>query len=230
MLIGGMTSLKPAEFVVSYLKIEPRQIELGGTVTISVNVTNVGETLGSYNVTLNVEEGLIISVKEVTLQGGESERVEFEFKPESEGTYDVDIEGMIGTIYVIILAPPLPPFLSDLTITPTELERGDNVTISLDIMNPNNRSITYIVTMKIGELTLLVDVELEAYESKTVSHTVTPEIVGEYYVTVDGLSGSVTVKPKPSFWDNIPGFPYESIILGLIAVIIILWYARTRKF
>jgi len=50
---------------------------------------------------------------------------------------------------------------------------GDDVTISFDIENIDNQSFTYIVTMRVGELTLLVDVELGAYESKTVSRTMT---------------------------------------------------------
>jgi len=141
-------------------------------------------------------------VKEVTLQGGESEIVEFEFVPEAERTYDVDIEGMIGTIFVVIPipVPPLPPYLSNLTVTPTEIEIGDNVTISLDIRDMHNQSFTYIVTMQIDELTLLVDVELEPYEFKTVSRTITPEMIGEYHVWVQGLTGNFTVKapPKPA--------------------------------
>jgi hypothetical protein len=54
--------------------------------------------------------------------------------------------------------------------------------------------------MQIGELTLLVDVELEPYESKTVKRTITPDMVGDFNVTVDGLTGSFTVKtpPKPA--------------------------------
>jgi hypothetical protein len=103
--------------------------------------------------------------------------------------------------------PPLPPFLSDLTVTPSELERGDNVTIGLDIMNPNNQSITYIVTIRvegigqmgahIEKLTLFVDVELGAYESETVQHTITPDVAGHYNVTVDGMTGSFVVVRPP---------------------------------
>lgn len=93
--------------------------------------------------------------------------------------------------------PPLPPLLSNLTATPTEIERGDNVTISLDIENIDSQSFTYIVTMKIGELTVLIDVELGAYESKTVSQKITQDITGDYIVTVDGLTGSFSVKTLP---------------------------------
>jgi len=83
--------------------------------------------------------------------------------------------------------------------------------------------------VQIGDTMIMEDVELEGHESRTVSHTIKPESVGDYEVEVDGLMGSFTVKPKPSFLDKIPGFSYESIILGLIAVIIILWYARARS-
>ncbi len=96
--------------------------------------------------------------------------------------------------------PPLPPLLSNLAITPVELESGGEVTIGLDIENIDSQSFTYIVTMQIGELTLLVDVELGAYESKTVSRTITLDMVGVFNVTVDGLTGNFTVKtpPKPA--------------------------------
>ena len=91
--------------------------------------------------------------------------------------------------------PPLPPVLSDLTVTPAEIGLGTNVTISLNIMNLDSQSFTYMVTMQIGELTLLVDVELEPYELETVSRTITPDTVGDYNVTVDGMTGSFKVKP-----------------------------------
>ena len=47
-------------------------------------------------------------------------------------------------------------------------------------------------------------------------------------LSIARMDGIKSVKPEPSFWDKIPGFPYESIIIGLIAVIIIVW--RAHKF
>jgi hypothetical protein len=105
-----------------------------------------------------------------------------------------------------IPTPPLPPFFSDLTVTPSELELGDNVTIGLDVMNPNNQSITYIVTIRVEgtcicsnmeNVTLWVDVELGAYESETVQHAITPDVAGDYNVTVDGMTGSYVVVRPP---------------------------------
>jgi len=255
------------------------------------------------------------------------------------------ISGLLVLMFILVASasaqltiptPPLPPIFTDLNITPSELELGDNVTISLDIMNPNNGSITYIVTIRIPISEAppygipinetLVYVELEPYESKTVQHTIIPDKVGDFSFTVDGMTGSFVVKEpkkpfevivndfqvhplgievededdvwtfrisynvtnvgdyygnysvrskidgmvvdsnvffleagetqsylfevergigtyqveveeftesievtlihKRSFWDEIPGFPYESIIIGLIAIISIL---RTRN-
>ncbi|GAH82380.1 unnamed protein product, partial [marine sediment metagenome] len=123
------------------------------------------------------------------------------------------------TVLEIIPLPPIPPILSNLTVTPSELERGDNVTISLDIENIDNQSFTYIVTMHIENVneppstwppygvTLLVDVELGAYEAKTVSRTITMDTVGDFNVTVDGLTGSFTVETP-----EIPLKPAEFIV------------------
>jgi len=107
---------------------------------------------------------------------------------------------LIGGMHAIIV-PPLPPYLSDLTITPEEVELGGDVTISLLVENIDSQSITYIVTMQIegrrGDLPVVVYVELEAYESMLVSQTITPVTVGDHDVTVDGLEGSYTVNPVP---------------------------------
>jgi PKD repeat protein len=118
---------------------------------------------------------------------------------------------------LVIPTPPLPPFFSNLIITPTELELGDNVTVSFDIMNPNDRTISYgfemQIEMPIGEqLNLLVDVELEAHELKTVSRTIFPPSVGIYNVTVIGMTGSFTVEAP-----EIPLEPAEFVLSELEA-------------
>ncbi|MCW4048530.1 MAG: hypothetical protein NWE89_02220 [Candidatus Bathyarchaeota archaeon] len=248
------------------------------------------------------------------------------------------ISGLLVLMFILVACvsaqpptPPLPPILSDLAISPfiissmipARITSGDNVTIRFVVTNTDNQSFVYMTTMQIGNVTLMIDVELGAYESKTVSHTITPEHVGfynvkvngltgsfyvwpletkaaefevsklrlfteieegaditifvnvsnigdvegthqvdlkldgevvysinvtlssmgseevqlwiegglptgAYQVEVEGLTGSFTVTPEPSIWDKIPGFPYTSIIIGLIAIIFILW--RSRKF
>jgi beta-lactamase superfamily II metal-dependent hydrolase len=265
------------------------------------------------------------------------------YRTDLHGTVEITTDGVDYSVKTekLSLTPPPPPIISNLSITPPEIERGENVTIGLDIENIDSQSFTYIVTMKIENVndppptwppynvSLTIYVELGAYESKAVSHTITLDTIGDYNVTVDGLTGSFTVKappkpaefefsnlrifypgvippevergqtvtvtvsieaenvgelegsrtvelkvdgevtdskgvtleggasatvlfeltrgegthevevegftesftvnPKPSFWDRIPGFPYESIILGLLTGVFVLWLLSRRK-
>ena len=110
-----------------------------------------------------------------------------------------------------IPTPPLPPIFTDLNITPAEIEPGNEVTISFTITNIDNQTLVYTVNMQIGELTLLIDVELGAYESKTVSRTITSYIFGDYDVRVDSLEGSFTVK-----FHEVPTPPLPPILSNLV--------------
>ena len=38
-----------------------------------------------------------------------------------------------------------------------------------------------------------------------------------------------TPKEEKSFWDRIPGFPFESIIIGLIFSVILLWLIQRAR-
>ena len=111
------TELAP-EFNVTNLKIEPKEVEPGKEVIISVKVTNTGELPGTYKVTsvkvantgelhgtykvaLGVTDGITtILEKEVTLEGGKSETIEFKISPEVEGTYNVEVDGLTGSFTV----------------------------------------------------------------------------------------------------------------------------------
>ena len=53
--------------------------------------------------------------------------------------------------------------------------------------------------------------------------------IGDHIVEIGELSGSFTVNPKPTFWDKIPGPPYESIILGLVTGVLVLLLLSRRK-
>lgn len=55
-LVGSFVALEipEAEFVVSDLVIEPSEVYLGQSVSISVVVTNIGTLAGSYEVTCEV--------------------------------------------------------------------------------------------------------------------------------------------------------------------------------
>jgi len=92
-----------------------------------------------------------------------------------------------------IPTPPLPPIFSNFSITPTEIQLGDYIIISFVIENTNNRSITWMSTNRIGDITQIIEIELENYESKIIWYRIIPHAAGEYDVWIDGHTGTFRV-------------------------------------
>ncbi len=103
------------------------------------------------------------------------------------------------------------------------------VTISIDVTNIGEEMGGCIVELKVsGEVIDSKGVTLEGGASATVLFELTRG-EGTHEVEVEGFTESFTVNPKPSFWDKIPGFPYKSIILGLMIGALVLWLFSRRK-
>ena len=215
----------PLPPIFTYLNITPAEIEPGNEVTITFTITSSDNQSFTYTVSMQIGE--LNFLIDVELGAYESKTVSRTIPQYIPGDYNVTIDSLEGSFTVKFHefpTPPLPPFLDNLNITPAEVERGENVTISLTIMNTDSQSITYGVTMNIEnaafpppvwppyDVTLRIWVDLEAYESKTVSRTLTLDMVGEYHVWVDGLTGIFTVgtwPPEP------PLKPAELVLSGL---------------
>jgi len=230
--------LKPAELVLSDLSITPEEAELWGdidvwTFKITVNVTNVGEQEGMDKINLRVD-GSIVDWRTVELKAGEKVTIIYDVT-RGAGSYTVEVDGLTGGFEV--KAPPKPAEFefSDLRIfypgvIPPEVERGQTVTVtvSIEVENVGELEGGRAVELKVdGEVVDSKGVTLEGGASATVLFELTRG-EGTHEVEVERFTDSFTVNPKPTFWDKIPGFPYESIILGLIAAIIIIW--RSHKF
>jgi len=98
------------------------------------------------------------------------------------------------TDVIIIPSPLLPPFFSDFSITPTEIVQGHDLIISFVIRNPNNQSITRMSATRIGDFfTQIIEIRLEAYESKFICYRIIPHAAGEYDVWIDGQTGTFKV-------------------------------------
>lgn len=98
------------------------------------------------------------------------------------------------TDVIIIPSPPLPPFFSGFSITPTEIMLGEDLAISFVIRNPNNQTITRMSATRIGDFfTQIIEIRLEAYESKHIYYRIIPHVVGEYDVWIDGQTGTFKV-------------------------------------
>ncbi|MFC2043980.1 Ig-like domain-containing protein [Chloroflexota bacterium] len=99
---------KPAAFTVSSLSISPSEVNVGEMVTISVMVANTGEATGTHIVTLELN-GVAAETREVTVNGGASQKVTFTTARDTAGSYTVSIAALSGKFTVKELPVEKPP-------------------------------------------------------------------------------------------------------------------------
>jgi hypothetical protein len=98
-LVAVSAAVKPPDFVVADLSISPRETEKGNQVEISASVTNRGDVAGAFSATLKVD-GKVDTVREIRLDGGESQRVIFPMVKMTPGVYGIDVHGQTGTLTI----------------------------------------------------------------------------------------------------------------------------------
>jgi len=101
-------AVKPAAFSSSMLNISPLEVNVGGTVTISLLVSNTGGKSGSHTVSLKIN-GVKEADKSVTIDAGDSETVTFSVTKEEAGSYSVEVDGLKGSFTVAPAPAPVPP-------------------------------------------------------------------------------------------------------------------------
>ena len=126
--------------------------------------------------------------------------------------YGTDIHGTVivttdGKSYSVQLekeaAPRAPPVvlpapaeftLSNLSISPSNPEVGETITISLDIANSGGSQGTYAAFLEVNGIeTATKDITLDAGESRDVSFVITTESSGTYNIEIDGLKDTLQV-------------------------------------
>lgn len=86
--------------------------------------------------------------------------------------------------------------VSDLVISPTEVNPGQVVSISCLVTNIGSEAGSYTVEMG-GDFMAQQTVTLAPGETKTVSFQVTPTVAKTYSVSVDGLTGTFRATTAP---------------------------------
>ncbi|MEM1509138.1 MAG: CARDB domain-containing protein [Thermofilaceae archaeon] len=99
------TTAQPARFEASELSISPTSLKTNEKASISVKIKNAGGESGSYDVVLKINEQHA-STKTVNLGPGESTTITFHYTPTSEGTYNIEVNGLSGTFTVTKVEEP----------------------------------------------------------------------------------------------------------------------------
>jgi len=91
---------EPAEFEVSDLTISPEEAKPRQTVTVRVEVRNVGQSRGTHELKLIVD-GWVRQSKSVTLDGGQAAFLSFYVQMDVVGSYTVELGGLTGVFRVV---------------------------------------------------------------------------------------------------------------------------------
>jgi len=92
--------------------------------------------------------------------------------------------------------PPLPAsfVVTDLTVSPAQVEPGETVTIEAEVTNSGGSTGDYTATLKINDVIVdSISLTLDPGEDETVSFSIAKETTGTYLVQLAGLEGTFTV-------------------------------------
>ena len=187
---------RPAEFVLSNLTITPLQPDFGEPITISFNLTNIGEAEGAYVANLTVN-GVVKENQTVAVAGGETVTVQFTEAETIEGDYQVKIGDLIGTFTVKAAAPEDTTIvLSDLQIAPREIWIGNTLSINVTAKNQGAENDSLGVRLLIDDLFIENRrITLGAGETTIVQFSLNATVEGSHKVRVNTLFGSFKTVP-----------------------------------
>ena len=128
-----------------------------------------------------------------------------------------------------LLPAPAVFTVSDLSISPAEVDIGQEVTISVLVTNTGDLAGSYKVTLKLDQLVVdTKEIVLAGGASQKVTLTTARDVAATYTVDVNGLTGTFVVKaappvvpppvvppPKPINWWLIGGIIAAVVVLGV---------------
>ena len=98
---------KPASFTIANLTITPAEVTSGSKITIQVTLTNLGDSSGSYDVNLKIDD-TVEATQDISLAGGASQNVTFVISKSIAKTYTVNVSELSGTFVVKSIPLPTP--------------------------------------------------------------------------------------------------------------------------
>ena len=194
---SGQISIGPAkaEFELSDFSISPASVEVGIPVTISVNVTNIGDLDGNYTLRFSIN-GTLKEERLILLTAGAFSVVDFIDTEFVEGHYFAEVGYLNGT-FLVNPAPPQTSSieLSKLTIRPYEVWVGETVDISVFARNTGSPDDLIVRLFVNEELIEIRTIELGSGESMDVVFSVNATSEGVKSVKVNSLTAGFKVVP-----------------------------------
>ncbi len=102
-------AVEPPSFTISALSITPDEVKAAQKVTVSAIVTNTGGSRGGYTIILKVN-GIEESRKQLIFDAGAGQKVSFDIVKNLTGTYEVDVNELVGSFIVTEATEPAKSF------------------------------------------------------------------------------------------------------------------------
>ena len=149
--------------------------------------------------------------------------MEFTVTEETDGTYTVSIGGLSDSFTVETPPPPPTPAefkLSNLVVSPTTVEIGEPVSVSVTVTNVGEEAGSYTAELLIDGSKVDEDtVSLVGGASETVEFTGVSGEEGSHTVSVGDLSGSFTVEMP----EGGVGLNWSLYAVGGLAILGVAW-------
>jgi hypothetical protein len=125
------------------------------------------------------------------------------------------------------LGTPASFTISDLSISPTEVEVGETITIGVLVANTGDGAGTYEATLKIDDAVVAIkEVTLAGGASEEITFITSKDVAGTYGMAINGLSGIVLVRTPPALLPPTlptPEAPINWLLIGgIIAAMVVL--------
>jgi hypothetical protein len=189
------TAARDAEFKVTDLTITPAEAEEAEPVTITANITNIGDLEGTYDANLTINS--VLSQNQTLIVPGNNTSViaEFTVIEETIGTYTVELGGLTGS-FTIKAAPPSSSniHLSNPVVKPYESWVDQPVNVTVNANNPSGETDTLTVKFWVDDV--LVEsrkIELAAGATEDVKFTFNATSEGKHTFKINSLTGTFTV-------------------------------------
>jgi len=184
---------KPAEFEVGALNISPSEAVSGETTTVTVGVTNIGGTEGTYTATLKVD-GVEVETREVTVAASAKETLTWRITEEAPGTHHVAMDGLSGSFKVL---KPAEFEVASLVVPSQPVVATSPATVEVQVENVGEVEGTYTVTLEVNGEEMTQHVVVGAGDTEVISFSISMDRQGTYDIAVDGLSDILEVVPLP---------------------------------
>ncbi len=203
--------------------ISDATVTSGTPVTVTADVENTGDEVGSIDIVLKVN-GVVIETETVVLGAGESTPISWTVTKTTPGTYTIDVNGETATFTVEAAPEPAAFETSSLTVTLASVQAGEDVTVTVTVENTGEESGSYTVEVELdGTMIDSESVTLDGGASTTVTFTVSSETEGSHTVSVDDLSETFTVEAPPA------GFPWTTAIIAIIVIAAVAGYLYMQQ-